>query len=92
MKERDVFLRHEQKSHQKFLSRSVQSERNGPSGVSEFYKLILCKKIKRLILVLRIWIRRIRMFFGLLDPLVRGTYTDPAQDPSIIKQKKQEKP
>jgi hypothetical protein len=37
--------------------------------------------------VLRIRIRRIRVFLGLLDPdpLVRGTGTDP--DPSIIKQK-----
>jgi hypothetical protein len=36
--------------------------------------------------VLRI---RIRMFWGLLDtdPLVRGTDTDPALDPSTIKQK-----
>jgi hypothetical protein len=35
---------------------------------------------------------RIRMFLGLPDPdpLVRGT--DPAPDPSIIKQKQQEKP
>ncbi len=41
--------------------------------------------------LLRIRIRRIHMFLGLLDPdpypdpLVRGT--DPDQDPSIIKQK-----
>jgi hypothetical protein len=36
--------------------------------------------------VLRIRIRRIRMFLGLLDPdpLVRGTDPDPAPDPSII--------
>jgi hypothetical protein len=42
--------------------------------------------------VLRIRIHRIRMFLGLTDaePLVRGTDTDP--DPSIIKQKMQEKP
>jgi hypothetical protein len=41
--------------------------------------------------VLRIRIRRIRMFLGLLDPdpLVRGTdpAPDPAPGPSIIKQK-----
>jgi hypothetical protein len=39
------------------------------------------------ITVLRIRIRRIRMFLGLLDPdpLVRGM--DPAPDPSIIDQK-----
>jgi hypothetical protein len=40
--------------------------------------------------VLRIWIRRIRMFLGLLDPdpVVRGTIPYPAMapDPSIIKQ------
>ncbi len=37
--------------------------------------------------VLRIRIRRIRIFLGLLDPdpFVRGT--DPGPDPSIIKQK-----
>jgi hypothetical protein len=37
--------------------------------------------------VLRIRIRTVRMFLGLLDPdpLVRGTAPDP--DPSIIKQK-----
>ena len=83
------FTRHEQKSHQKFLSRSVQSERNGPSGVWEFYKFSLSKKIERLIPVLRIWIRRFRMFFGLLDPdpLVRGTDPDPEPDLSISKQK-----
>jgi hypothetical protein len=38
--------------------------------------------------VLRIRIRRIRRFLGLLDPLVRGMDSDP--DPSIIKQKQQE--
>ncbi len=41
--------------------------------------------------VLRILIRRIRMFYGLLDPDQLGRDTDPdpnsAPDPSIIKQK-----
>jgi hypothetical protein len=41
------------------------------------------------VLRIRIWIHRIRMFLGLLDPdpdlLVRGM--DPAPDPSIIMQK-----
>jgi hypothetical protein len=41
------------------------------------------------VLWIRVWIRRFRMFVGLLDPdtdpLVRGT--DPDPDPSIIKQK-----
>jgi hypothetical protein len=40
---------------------------------------------------LQVWIRRIGIFSGLLDPdpdpLVRGMDTNPASDPSIIKQK-----
>ncbi len=41
--------------------------------------------------VLRIWIHRIHMFLGLLDPdpdlLVRGMDPDPDPDPSNIKKK-----
>jgi hypothetical protein len=37
--------------------------------------------------VLRLRIRRIRMFLGLLDPDPIVRHTDPDHDPSIIKQK-----
>jgi hypothetical protein len=57
----------------------------------EWYRVLI--KLKRhfreIFPVLWIWIRRLRMFLGLPDPhpcpLV--TSTDPAQGPSIIKQK-----
>ncbi len=65
-----------------------------------YYKLLLHRTYNRIGKVLvsmyeygqmRIRIRRIRMFLGLLDPdqLVRGTAPDtaPDPDPSIIKQK-----
>ncbi len=43
------------------------------------------------VLRIRIWIRRIRMFLGLLypdpHPLVRGIDPDPDPDPSISKHK-----
>jgi hypothetical protein len=47
----------------------------------------MVKKVLRI--RIRIRIHRIHMFLGLLhpDPLVRGMDLDPAQDPSIIKQK-----
>jgi hypothetical protein len=39
----------------------------------------------KMLFIKRIRIRRIHMFLGLPDPLVRNT--DPVPDPSIIKQK-----
>jgi hypothetical protein len=54
------------------------------------FKFFLVSIIILLLPVLRI--RRIQMFLGLPDPDPLVRRTDPAPDPSIIKQNKSEKP
>jgi hypothetical protein len=64
------------------MTNRLWSPGDSPGTVFLHIQAVLIKAFRKPLLGIRVRIRRIRMFLGLPDPLVRGIVTDLAQVPS----------